>query len=79
MGVKLCLYLSPAVIKEYLTKFAIPQNKPILAQVSRFDKWKDPLGVIKIFENVRSNIDCCLVLLGSFAKDDPEGKNPKDS
>ena len=46
----------------------------MIAQVSRFDKWKDPLGVIKIFEKVRRKFDCQLVLLGNLATDDPEGQ-----
>ena len=49
-------------------------DKPIISQISRFDKWKDPIGVIKIFELVREKIDCQLVLLGDFATDDPEGQ-----
>jgi len=61
-------------IKKYLNKFGIVLDKPIISQISRFDKWKDPLGVIKIFEKVRKDVDCQLVLLGSFATDDPEGQ-----
>jgi trehalose synthase len=52
----------------------IDRGKPIISQVSRFDKWKDPLGVIKVFESVRDKADCRLVLLGSLALDDPEGQ-----
>lgn len=65
--------LSEKRIFKYLAKFDIYPNKPIVAQISRFDKWKDPLGVIKIFEQARKEVDCQLVLLGSFATDDPEG------
>jgi trehalose synthase len=42
-------------------------------QGSRFDRFKDPLGVIEAFRRVRKVIDCRLVLLGSHALDDPEG------
>lgn len=59
---------------KYLQKFGIDNDKPIISQISRFDKWKDPLGVLKVFESVRKNIDCQLVLLGQFASDDPEGQ-----
>ena len=66
--------LSPAAILASLRKRRVSVAKPIIAQVSRFDKWKDPLGVIKIFELIRAGMDCELVLLGSFASDDPEGQ-----
>lgn len=65
--------LPEATIIKVLQKYQINTNKPIIAQVSRFDKWKDPIGVIKIFEKVREKINCSLVLLGSLATDDPEG------
>jgi trehalose synthase len=60
-------------IQETLTKHGISTEKPVIAQISRFDKWKDPLGVIKVFESVRKKVNCTLVLLGSMATDDPEG------
>lgn len=66
--------LSNAIVKKYLKKYNIDYSKPIISQISRFDKWKDPVGVIKIFENVRKKYDCQLVLLGSLASDDPEGQ-----
>ncbi|MBN1216970.1 MAG: glycosyltransferase [Candidatus Lokiarchaeota archaeon] len=56
-----------------LEKFEIPNDKPIITQVSRFDKWKDPINVLKIFKNIKKKIDCRLVLCGSLASDDPEG------
>lgn len=61
-------------IKKYLSKFGIPNNKPIITQVSRFDKWKDPEGVLKVFELVKEEVDCQLVLCGNLAADDPEGR-----
>ena len=45
----------------------------MILQVSRFDPWKDPLGVIEVFRKVRKKTDCQLVLMGSMASDDPEG------
>lgn len=57
-----------------LKKHGVEQDKPIISQISRFDKWKDPLGVVKVFENVRKKKNCQLVMLGSFATDDPEGQ-----
>lgn len=59
---------------EFLSKFEIETKKPIISQISRFDIWKDPIGVLKIFERVRKKVDCQLVLLGQFASDDPEGQ-----
>lgn len=60
--------------KSILRQFSISPAKPILAQVSRFDLWKDPLGVIKIFYLAKDKIpDLQLILAGFFtAKDDPE-------
>jgi trehalose synthase len=51
----------------------VDTNRPVLTQVSRFDPWKDPLGVIRIYRQVRQEIpDVQLALLGSMALDDPE-------
>jgi trehalose synthase len=61
------------VISKYLKKFGIPKDKPLITQISRFDKWKDPEGVIEVFKLVRKEVDCRLVLCGSTAADDPEG------
>ena len=65
--------LSGDKIFDNLRKFQIPTDKPILTQISRFDKWKDPLGVIEVFGKVKKKIDCRLILCGSMAMDDPEG------
>ncbi|MCK5148471.1 glycosyltransferase [bacterium] len=60
-------------IAYYLKKYNIPTDKPIITQISRFDKWKDPLGVVEVFLKVKEKIDCRLVLCGNMATDDPEG------
>jgi trehalose synthase len=65
--------LSDRDINKYLKKFNVPLDKPLLTQISRFDKWKDPVGVIEVFKQVKKEIDCRLVLCGSMASDDPEG------
>jgi len=65
--------LSTNDIQRFLKKFGIPTDKPIITQISRFDKWKDPEGVIRVFKKVKKQIDCRLVLCGSMATDDPEG------
>ncbi len=67
-------FLPEKTVDRILEKFGIHDNKPIISQISRFDKWKDPIGVIKIFEYVRKRVNCQLVLLGSLAADDPEGQ-----
>lgn len=61
-------------ISRYLGKNNILTDKPIIAQISRFDRWKDPLGAISVFERVKEQIDCQLILLGGMARDDPEGQ-----
>jgi len=65
--------LNNTLIDKYLKKFGVPTDKPIITQISRFDKWKDPVGVIDVFKKVKHKIDCRLVLCGSMAMDDPEG------
>ncbi len=51
----------------------VDTKRPVLTQVSRFDPWKDPLGVIRIFREVREQVPGAqLALLGSMALDDPE-------
>ncbi|MBU4202188.1 MAG: glycosyltransferase [Candidatus Altiarchaeales archaeon] len=70
--------ISASKISKYLSKFGIEQDKPIISQVSRFDKWKDPEGVIKAYEIAKKKVDCRLVLIGSIATDDPEGQRIYD-
>lgn len=65
--------LSESRYKKILSSNGIDMDKPIICQVSRFDKWKDPIGVLKIFDIIRKKMDCRLVLLGDTAMDDPEG------
>ncbi len=61
-------------IKYVLKKFGIDPDRPIVLQVSRFDRLKDPIGVIEAYRIVKRRYDCQLVLAGSFASDDPEGE-----
>jgi trehalose synthase len=53
-------------------RFGIDRKRPILVQISRFDRFKDPLGVIAAYRLVRQTFDCQLVLAGGTADDDPE-------
>lgn len=59
-------------ILQYLENNKLDPERPILTQVSRFDKLKDPLGVIKTYQLVKKSEDCQLVLAGGEATDDPE-------
>jgi len=65
--------LSQDEIDKVLDKYQIPQDKPIITQISRFDKLKDPLGVIEAYSKVKRYVDCRLLLCGGGAADDPEG------
>jgi trehalose synthase len=65
--------INEGIVSKYLKKFEIPRDKPLITQISRFDRWKDPEGVIEVFKLVRKKVDCRLVLCGSMAADDPEG------
>ena len=66
--------LDAAAIRDRLEHYGIPVDKPIVAQVSRFDRWKDPEGVIRAFHLASREVDARLVLLGNVATDDPEGQ-----
>ncbi len=66
--------LSPNEINEVAERLHIPTDRPMILQVSRFDRFKDPVGVIRAFRMVRKYHDCILVLAGSAATDDPEGQ-----
>ena len=66
--------LSPEDAAYIVDQFGIDVRRPLLTQVSRFDPWKDPLGVIDAYRIVReSHPDVQLALVGSMAHDDPEG------
>jgi trehalose synthase len=65
--------MSPEEISGILQKLGIETDMPIITQVSRFDRFKDPIGVIKSFNLLNSHIDAHLILAGGGATDDPEG------
>jgi trehalose synthase len=66
-------------IKERLDHYEIPTDLPLVVQISRFDRWKDPEGVIQAFKLARKEVDATLVLLGNVATDDPEGAEVYES
>jgi trehalose synthase len=66
--------LSPEDAAYIVDQFGIDVSRPLLTQVSRFDPWKDPLGVIDAYRLVKeAQPDVQLALVGSMAHDDPEG------
>jgi trehalose synthase len=66
--------LEKSYIAQVLEKYSLDPRRPILTQISRFDRLKDPLGVISAYKIVKKRIDCQLVLAGGGASDDPEGE-----
>jgi len=71
--------MSEAEVKDRFDHYGIPDDLPIVAQISRFDRWKDPEGVIEAFHIARKEVDATLVLLGNVATDDPEGQEVFES
>jgi trehalose synthase len=65
--------LDPEFIAQVLARFGIDSQRPILTQISRFDRLKDPVGVVRAYRIVKRYHDCQLVLAGGGASDDPEG------
>ncbi|HEX2089546.1 MAG TPA: glycosyltransferase [Actinomycetota bacterium] len=67
-------WLGEDTIFDVLTRYGIDRSRPILTQVSRFDPWKDPIGVIDAYRLAKKEFPGLqLVLVGSMAHDDPEG------
>lgn len=66
--------LSPAEARQILAnRFEIDAKRPLMTQVSRYDPWKDPLGVIDVYRTVKQRVkDVQLALVGNLADDDPE-------
>lgn len=66
--------MSREMIDEVLARYGVEVGRPTITQVSRFDPWKDPMGVIDAFRLVREEVpDVQLIMAGSMAHDDPEG------
>ncbi|HEY6779574.1 MAG TPA: glycosyltransferase [Thermoleophilaceae bacterium] len=66
--------LSPEDAAYVCDQFGIDVDRPLLCQVSRFDPWKDPMGVIDAYRSVAEQLPAVqLALVGSMATDDPEG------
>ncbi len=68
------LELPRPFVEEIIRQYGVRHGEPLVVQVSRFDPWKDPIGVIQAFRIVREEFPTAqLVLAGSMATDDPEG------
>lgn len=65
--------LDAGFIRKTLDKYGISPKRPLVTQISRFDRLKDPVGVIKAYQMAKRSVDCQLVLAGGGASDDPEG------
>src|SRR5580658_10101548 len=65
--------LDDSFVQHVCDEFGIDRSRPIVTQVSRFDRAKDPVGVVQAFKQARRYVDCQLVLAGGGASDDPEG------
>ena len=65
--------LDAAYIQKVCDDFGIDRSRPIVTQISRFDRLKDPVGVIQAYKLAKKYVDCQLVLAGGGATDDPEG------
>ena len=65
--------LESGFVARTLAQYQIDPLRPILTQISRFDRLKDPVGVIRAYRIVKRYFDCQLVLAGGSASDDPEG------
>lgn len=65
--------IPPSEVQAILERYGVDPDRPIVGQVGRFDPWKDPLGAIQTYRLVKEKIPSVqLLLIGSFAKDDPE-------
>ena len=64
--------MSAKEVQKILDPLGVPDDKPILLQVSRFDRFKDPIGVVNAYRLVKRYHDVRLVLAGGGAADDPE-------
>lgn len=66
--------LSRAEVNQALVRLGIPRDKPILLQVARFERFKDPMGAIKAYRLIKKHHACRLVIAGAGVMHDPEGE-----
>lgn len=66
--------LAPITVTDVCRQYGVDPRRPVISQISRFDPWKDPMGVIDAYRIVKEELpDIQLILAGSLAHDDPEG------
>src|SRR5438309_5505491 len=65
--------LEPDYVQKVCDDFGVDRSRPVLTQISRFDRLKDPVGVIESYKLAKKYVDCQLVLAGGGATDDPDG------
>lgn len=65
--------LPDSQVQQVCDDFGIDRSRPIVTQISRFDRLKDPVGVVQAYKLAKKYVDCQLVLAGGGATDDPEG------
>jgi trehalose synthase len=66
--------MSRVEVNNMMDRLGIPRDKPILLQVARFDRFKDPVGTIAAYRMVKKQFDCRLILAGGGVSNDPEGE-----
>ncbi len=65
--------IDESYVQQVCDNFGLDRSRPIVTQISRFDRLKDPVGVIQAYKMAKKYVDCQLVLAGGSASDDPEG------
>src|SRR5690348_16963357 len=65
--------LDETYVQKVCDDFGIDRARPVVTQISRFDRLKDPVGVVQAYKLAKKYVDCQLVLAGGGASDDPEG------
>ncbi|HEY6085934.1 MAG TPA: glycosyltransferase, partial [Nitrospira sp.] len=66
--------LSRAEVNQVLVRLGVPRDKPLLLQLARFERFKDPVGAIKAYRLIKKHHDCRLILAGAGVTHDPEGE-----
>jgi trehalose synthase len=68
------MFIKRYLCREMLETLGIERHRPLITQVSRFDRWKDPFGTIAAYQLAKREVPGLqLAMIGSFASDDPEG------
>lgn len=67
--------LDPGFIQQVCETCGIDRSRPVVTQVSPFDRCRDPLGVVEAYRTAKKHVDCQLVLVGSTAEDNHESSN----